>query len=138
MLLEVDGDTGVAACRLRGGAGGGVIGWMFTVLSQSFELRFGEMRDGKLSVFVHWARLRTILAVIGARARVVGSAAMMTIVAGSAHTQTASQLMSPGASTKRACSNRLAGGDERGHANPIQLSSLLYLVISWPRARLTT
>lgn len=59
-----DDDGGGGACwawRLRGGAGGGVIGWMFTWPSQSFELRLGEMRDGKLSVFVHWARLRTMV-----------------------------------------------------------------------------
>lgn len=49
----------MAAARLRGGAGGGVIGWIFT--EQSFELRFGEMRAGKLSVFVHCDRLRTML-----------------------------------------------------------------------------
>lgn len=54
------GETGVAAARFRGGAGGGVIGWMFT--EQSLELRFGEMRAGKLRVFVHWDKLRTIFA----------------------------------------------------------------------------
>lgn len=44
---------------LRGGAGGGVIGSTFTL--QSLEFRFGEMRAGKLSVFVHWDKLRTMV-----------------------------------------------------------------------------
>lgn len=62
--LPIDdvGETGVPATRLRGGAGGGVIGCMLT--EQSFELRFGEMRAGKLRVFVHCERLRTILSLM--------------------------------------------------------------------------
>ena len=45
-----------------GGAGGGVIGRTFTL--QSFELRFGEILAGKLRVFVHWDKLRTIFSLI--------------------------------------------------------------------------
>lgn len=44
---------------LRGGAGGGVIGSTFTL--QSFEFRLGDMRAGKLNVFVHCDKLRTML-----------------------------------------------------------------------------
>lgn len=62
---------------LRGGVGGGgederrwfvfvllllvevVTGCTFTL--HSFELRLGDMRDGKLSVFVHCDKLRTIV-----------------------------------------------------------------------------
>lgn len=44
---------------LRGINGGGVIGWTFTL--HSLELRFGEIRAGKLKVFVHCDKLRTIL-----------------------------------------------------------------------------
>lgn len=47
----------------RGGAGGGVMGSTFTL--QSLELRFGEMRAGKLSVFVHWDKLRTMVSFLG-------------------------------------------------------------------------
>lgn len=43
---------------LRGINGGGVIGCTLTL--HSFELRFGEMRAGKLRVFVHCDKLRTI------------------------------------------------------------------------------
>lgn len=43
-----------------GGVGGGA-GLVVFRLVQSFELRFGERREGKLRVFVHCARLRTIL-----------------------------------------------------------------------------
>uniref|UniRef100_A0A182IUS3 Uncharacterized protein n=1 Tax=Anopheles atroparvus TaxID=41427 RepID=A0A182IUS3_ANOAO len=52
-------DEDVEVDLLRGGAGGGVIGSTFTL--QSFEFRFGEMRAGKLSVFVHCDKLRTIM-----------------------------------------------------------------------------
>jgi len=41
-----------------GGVGGGTGP---AKVEQSLELRFGERREGKLSVFVHWAKLRTIL-----------------------------------------------------------------------------
>lgn len=43
----------------RGGVGGGtgLVGFKF---EQSLELRFGDKREGKLKVFVHWAKLRTI------------------------------------------------------------------------------
>lgn len=42
----------------RGGVGGGTGP---AKVEQSLEFRFGERREGKLSVFVHWAKLRTIL-----------------------------------------------------------------------------
>lgn len=42
-----------------GGVGGGA-GLVVFKLVQSFELRLGERREGKLRVFVHCARLRTI------------------------------------------------------------------------------
>lgn len=42
----------------RGGVGGGT---GLARVEQSLELRLGERREGKLSVFVHWAKLRTIL-----------------------------------------------------------------------------
>lgn len=42
-----------------GGVGGGA-GLVAFKLLQSFELRLGERREGKLRVFVHCARLRTI------------------------------------------------------------------------------
>lgn len=62
---------------LRGGVGGGGdadrLEWLFSVVAvtgctftlHSLELRLGDMRDGKLSVFVHWLRLRTILLALG-------------------------------------------------------------------------
>lgn len=45
-----------------GGVGGGA-GLVVFKLLQSFELRLGERREGKLRVFVHCARLRTIFVV---------------------------------------------------------------------------
>lgn len=41
-----------------GGCGDTIMGW--TLMLQSFELRLGEIRDGKLNVFVHCDKLRTI------------------------------------------------------------------------------
>lgn len=52
----------VAVVLFLGGVGGGA-GLVVFKLLQSFELRFGERREGKLRVFVHCARLRTILVV---------------------------------------------------------------------------
>lgn len=52
---------GVDWFNFLGGAGGGgdtVMGW--TLMLQSFELRLGEIRDGKLNVLVHCDKLRTI------------------------------------------------------------------------------
>lgn len=43
----------------RGSTGGGVIGCTFTL--HSFEFLFGEIRAGKLRVFVHCERLRTMI-----------------------------------------------------------------------------
>lgn len=43
-----------------GGVGGGTGLVVFNV-EQSLELRLGERREGKLNVFVHWAKLRTIM-----------------------------------------------------------------------------
>lgn len=40
------------------GSAGGVMGWTFTL--HSFEFRFGDILAGKLSVFVHCDKLRTI------------------------------------------------------------------------------
>lgn len=42
----------------RGNAGGGDMGCTLTL--HSFELRFGDIRAGKLNVFVHCDKLRTI------------------------------------------------------------------------------
>lgn len=66
MVDELDDEVVEVAGLFRGGAGGGVIGSTFTL--QSFEFRFGEMRAGKLSVFVHWDKLRTMVSLFGAGA----------------------------------------------------------------------
>lgn len=42
-----------------GGVGGGTGLVVFNVV-QSLEFRLGDRREGKLNVFVHWAKLRTI------------------------------------------------------------------------------
>lgn len=68
MVEELDDEVVEVAVAdevlFRGGAGGGVIGSTLTL--QSLEFRFGEMRAGKLSVFVHWDKLRTMVNFFGA------------------------------------------------------------------------